>query len=137
VGAYLQNRQFDVDQQQAEYTREGAAFFGIPDIRFGDTLAEYDQTTLAAFGQIDFVPIDPLTLTVGLRYEYSRDELERRDTAETFDGVVTTSGEVDDSIDGDALLPRFAVTYRLRFDGSWRVDRSRHVQQEFSKQRLS
>ncbi|NJO49113.1 MAG: TonB-dependent receptor [Leptolyngbyaceae cyanobacterium RM2_2_4] len=113
VGAYLQNRQFDVDQQQVEYTREGAAFFGIPTIRFGDTVAEYDQDTLAAFGQIDFVPIDPLTLTVGLRYEYSRDDLERRDTAETFSGIVTTSGELDDSIDGDALLPRFAVTYRL------------------------
>jgi len=113
VGAYLQNRQFDVDQQQVEYTREGAAFFGIPDIRFGDTLAEYDQDTVAAFGQIDFVPIDPLTLTVGLRYEYSRDDLERRDTAETFSGIVTTSGELDDSIDSDALLPRFALTYRF------------------------
>lgn len=113
VGAYLQNRQFDVDQQQVEYTREGAAFFGIPDVRFGDTLAEYDQTTLAAFGQVDFSPIEPLTLTLGLRYEYSRDELERGDRAETFDGVVTTSGEINDSINGDALLPRFVVTYRF------------------------
>jgi iron complex outermembrane receptor protein len=113
VGAYLQNRQFNVEQQRVEYTREGAAFFGIPDIRFGDVLAEYDQDTLAAFGQVDFVPIDPLTLTVGLRYEYSRDDLERRDTAETFSGIVTTSGDLDDSIDGDALLPRFTVTYRF------------------------
>jgi iron complex outermembrane receptor protein len=116
LGAYIQDRQFDVDQQQVEYTREGAAFFGIPDIRFGDTLAEYDQTTLAAFGQVDFAPIDPLTLTVGLRYEYSRDELERSDVAATFDGIVTTSGEIEDSIDGDALLPRFAITYRFSPD---------------------
>lgn len=113
VGAYVQDRAFDVDQQRVEYTREGAALFGIPDIRFGDTFAKYDQTTLAAFGQIDFAVIDPLTLTVGLRYEYSRDELERSDRLETFDNVATTNGELDDTIDGSTLLPRFALTYRF------------------------
>jgi len=113
AGAYFQDRTFNVDQQQAEYTPEGAALFGIPDVRFTDTLAEYNQTTLAAFGQLDFRPIDPLTLTVGLRYEYSRDELERSDQTETFDGTVTTSGEIEDSTDGDTLLPRFAVNYRF------------------------
>jgi iron complex outermembrane receptor protein len=113
LGAYVQDRSFDVDRQQVEYTREGAAFFGIPDIRFGDTVAKYDQTTLAAFGQLDFTPIDPLTLTLGLRYEHSRDDLERSDRIETFDGISTTSGALNDSIDGDALLPRFAATYRF------------------------
>ncbi|MBW4618605.1 MAG: TonB-dependent receptor [Cyanosarcina radialis HA8281-LM2] len=113
LGAYVQDRSFDIDRQRIEYSREGAAFFGIPDIRFGDTVAAYDQTTLAAFGQVDFTPIDPLTLTVGLRYEYSRDDLERSDRIETFDGVSTTSGQLNDSIDGDALLPRFALTYRF------------------------
>lgn len=113
LGAYFQDRSFEIDQQQVEYTRAGAAFFDIPDIRFGDTFGEYDQTTLAAFGQVDLTPIDPLTLTLGLRYEYSRDDLERSDRVETFDGVATTSGQVNDSIDGDALLPRFAATYRF------------------------
>jgi iron complex outermembrane receptor protein len=113
LGVYAQDRSFDVNRQQVEYTRTGAALFGIPDTRFGDTIAKYDQTTLAAFGQVDFTPIDPLTLTLGLRYEYSRDELERSDRLETFDGVSTTSGELRESIDGDALLPRFALTYRF------------------------
>ncbi|WAL58524.1 TonB-dependent receptor domain-containing protein [Thermocoleostomius sinensis] len=113
VGAYFQNRTFTIDQQQVEYTPEGAALFGIPDIRFGETFAEYEQTTLAAFSQVDFRPIDPLTLTLGLRYEYSRDELERSERTETFDGTVTTSGEVEDSTNGDTLLPRFAINYRF------------------------
>lgn len=113
VGAYVQNREFEIDQQQAEYSREGAAQFGIPDTQFNDTFGEYNQRTLAAFGQVDLTPIDPLTLTAGLRYEFSRDELDRSDRSETFDGVITNSGEVEDSIEGDTLLPRFALTYRL------------------------
>lgn len=113
LGAYLQGRSFDVNRQRIEYTQAGADLFGIPNTRFGNTLAKYDQTTLSAFGQIDFQPIDPLTLTLGLRYEYSRDELERSDSEETFDGIVTTSGELKDSTDGNALLPRFAINYRF------------------------
>lgn len=113
LGAYAQARSFDVNRQQVEYTEVGAALFEIPDVRFGDTIAKYDQTTLAAFGQVDYTPADPLTLSLGLRYEYSRDELERSDRLETFDGISAVSGEVKDSIDGDALLPRFALTYRF------------------------
>lgn len=113
VGGSIQNREFDIDQQQAEYSREAAAQFGIPDTRYEDTFAAYDQMTLAAFGQVDLTPIDPLTLTLGLRYEFSRDELDRSNRSETFDGVRTESGKIKDSIEGDTLLPQLAITYRL------------------------
>jgi iron complex outermembrane receptor protein len=118
IGSYIQNRQFDVNQQQSEFTRAGAALFGNPNVRFFRTFAAYDQTTLAAFGQVDFTPVDSLTLTAGLRYEYSRDDLERWDQTETFEGVVADSGQLTDSIDGAALLPRFAITYRFSPDAA-------------------
>jgi iron complex outermembrane recepter protein len=113
VGAYAQTRQFDVDSQKFEYTQAGSARFNLPNLRSAEGFAFYDQTTLAAFGQVDFTPVDPLTLTLGLRYEHTRDELDRRDRLETFDGVATTLGNVSDTIDGDVLLPRIALTYRL------------------------
>ena len=107
------------------------AFFQNRDFRIGDDLeflflgtdigeSNYDQTTVAGFAQIDYEPIESLTLTAGLRYEYWQEELNR--DAQTFrftDGTVVPSlffpfSEINDSdINGDVWLPRFALNYRV------------------------
>ena len=106
-------------------------FFQQRDFRIGDDAelplvgtdigeSTYDQTTYAGFAQIDYRPIEPLTLTAGLRYEYWQEELNRDAQIFRFvDGTVTPSvffpfTEISDSdIDGDAWLPRFAASYQI------------------------
>ncbi|MGD1936105.1 MAG: TonB-dependent receptor domain-containing protein [Cyanophyceae cyanobacterium] len=107
------------------------AFFQDRYLRIGDSLdlpptgtdigeATYDQTTYAGFAQVDYSPIEALTLTAGLRYEYWQEDLNR--DAQVFrnpDGSEIPSefrpaAAIDGSdIDGDVWLPRFAATYRL------------------------
>ena len=107
------------------------AFFQNRDFRIGDDLeftdfgtdigeSEYDQTTYAGFAQIDYKPIEPLTLTAGLRYEYWQEELNRdAQIFEDIDGNITESTffpvtEIDGSdINGDVLLPKIALSYEI------------------------
>ncbi|NJL20324.1 MAG: TonB-dependent receptor [Leptolyngbyaceae cyanobacterium SM1_3_5] len=115
VGAYLQSRNFDIDEA-IEYTPQGATVFGLPIAGTDRAVADYDQSTYAAFAQVDFEPVDALTITAGLRYEYWRDQLSRSQAFEADDGTVTPGSlaPLDDStINGDALLPRVAIGYRF------------------------
>lgn len=68
VGGFFQNRDFRIGDSFE------APFFGI---NSSVKLSEYDQTTYAAFAQVDYKPIEPLTLTAGLRYESWQEELNR------------------------------------------------------------
>ncbi|MEM0981731.1 MAG: TonB-dependent receptor, partial [Cyanobacteria bacterium P01_H01_bin.58] len=106
-------------------------FFQNRDFRIGDDLelpflgtdigeSTYDQTTYAGFAQLDYKPIEPLTLTAGLRYEYWKEELDRDAQVFQFVNGPTVPSfffpftAIDDStIDGDAWLPRFAVNYQI------------------------
>jgi iron complex outermembrane receptor protein len=114
IGGYFQSRDFDLDPQSTEYTAAGATAFNLPASGTEGTIARYDQTTLAGFGQIDFKPIKPLTLTAGLRYENSREELDRVFFISS-DGREVPTGEAlnDSTTEDDILLPKFAVEYRF------------------------
>ncbi|MEM6520699.1 MAG: TonB-dependent receptor, partial [Cyanobacteria bacterium P01_C01_bin.70] len=119
VGAFFQSRDFRLGFED-DYM---FAFpdFGIPFPGTDASASAYQQTTYAGFAQIDYKPIEPLTLTAGLRYEFWQEELDR--DASTFraseGGAVMPSplaplSEIDDSdIDGDVWLPRFAINYQV------------------------
>lgn len=113
VGGYFQDRNYDIDPQQLKFSPAGGtAFFGVETAGNSVTQGRYDQTTLAGFGQVDFKPIEPLTLTAGLRYENSDESLSRRSFV-LFEG--DNSGEdtpfIDSDVDDDAVIPKFAVEY--------------------------
>lgn len=114
VGGYYQSRSLDI-RSKTFYTPLAAALFGLPDSGFGRLTGLYDQTTFAGFGQIDFKPIEPLTLTAGLRYETFGDRLSRSNTFELPGlGEVPVGPSLNNSqINGDIVLPRFAVQYRF------------------------
>ena len=118
VGAYYQSRNFDI-QEDVDYTEEGAAVFELPIAGTDSVVSGYDQTTYAGFAQVDFQPIEPLTLTAGLRYEYWQDTLDREALFTAVDGTETPLGLSElvplnnSDADGDAWLPRFAVSYRF------------------------
>ena len=110
VGAYLQNRDFRIGDDL-----ELPEFFGT---ETGEST--YDQTNYAGFAQVDYAPIEALTLTAGLRYEYWQEELNR--DAQLFEFTDGTTGppvffpatEINDSdIDGDVWLPKFALSYQI------------------------
>ncbi|MEM1291722.1 MAG: TonB-dependent receptor [Cyanobacteria bacterium P01_H01_bin.162] len=101
VGAYYEHRDFNVNEE---------GFRIGPSISV--TQAEIDEDTYAAFGQVSYRPIDPLTLTAGLRYEIFNSTLvENR--AESLLGVAAFE---DESNDGDQLIPRIAVEYQVTPD---------------------
>jgi len=112
LGGYYQSRSLDL-LLSTEYTPLVEAL-GFP-VGKTRTDARFDQNTYAVFGQIDVQPLTGLILTAGLRYEVFRDELNR---SESFEdpvlGEIPTGPNLKDSVtDGDILLPRFAVQYRL------------------------
>ncbi|MEO0397379.1 MAG: TonB-dependent receptor [Cyanobacteria bacterium P01_A01_bin.137] len=110
AGASLQNRDFRIGNET-----ELPLFFGS-EIDESD----YDQTTYAGFAQVDYKPIEDLTLTFGLRYEYWEEEFNRdAPIFRSVDGTVFPSffslaPEVNDSdIDGDVWLPKFSASYQF------------------------
>lgn len=112
AGGYFQARSLDLDLF-TEFTPLVAPL-GFP-VGLSRTNAEIDQRTYAVFGQVDYQPIEALTLTAGLRYERFSDRL---DLSNTFDdpvlGTAPSGLAVQDSVtEGDVLLPRFAVQYRV------------------------
>jgi iron complex outermembrane recepter protein len=114
VGSYFQDRSYDIDPQQLKFsTAGGAALFGVETAGNSVTQGRYDQTTFAGFGQIDFKPIEPLTLTAGLRYENYDEELSRRsfDIFEGDNSAENTTPFVNSSVNDDAVIPKFAIEY--------------------------
>ncbi len=114
VGSYFQSRSFNIDPSATDTTPIGTSVLRLPTGR-SETIAEFDQTTYAVFGQVEFNPIDPLTLTAGLRYEKNWDDLMRDRFFTRPDGTIIsqsllpTNSEVSD----DVVLPKVAATYRL------------------------
>ncbi|WP_250126448.1 TonB-dependent receptor [Chroococcidiopsis sp. CCMEE 29] len=115
IGGYYESRAFNVLRTGFGLSAAGATVLGLP--AAGDNLveAELDQTVYAGFGQLDYKPIEPLTLTAGLRYESSRTEMDRqRNFFVAGSSSAITSGifnNVEQS--GSELLPRFAAAYRF------------------------
>lgn len=113
VGGYFQDRNFDIDPQESRFSAAGAAFFGGDASGASVIQGRYDQTAFAVFGQIDFKPIDPLTLTAGLRYENTDEELERRFFT-VFEGDNSAEDNTpfeNSTVEDDVFIPKFAIQY--------------------------
>ncbi|MEM1241918.1 MAG: TonB-dependent receptor, partial [Cyanobacteria bacterium P01_H01_bin.26] len=117
VGGYFESREFDNNGAATVFGNDAAAIFGPTIIPGSSTLLTADSrsTTWAAFGQVSYRPIDPLSLTVGLRYENTDSTLSHLEQVFRIPGFPDTPllafNDVEQST--DALLPRFAVDYRL------------------------
>ncbi|MGG6270072.1 TonB-dependent receptor domain-containing protein [Leptolyngbya sp. AN03gr2] len=115
VGGYFESREFNTIRDGISLSSQGAAAFGAPSAGTNNVSAEQQRYTYAAFGQMDFKPIEPLTLFAGLRYETSSVEMARRRIF-TISGVgdvplsPTESGLEEKS---DAIIPRFGAQYRF------------------------
>jgi iron complex outermembrane receptor protein len=102
AGGYLEFRDFEVNDSSF-----------LTDAGITKTTAEIDENTLAFFGQASYKPIEPLTLTAGLRYE-SFDSNLNNQTISDFTGFGRTVTSFDDvEQDDDILLPRFTAQYRF------------------------
>ncbi|GFE67439.1 similar to TonB-dependent receptor [Chroococcus sp. FPU101] len=111
LGGYYQSRSIELGLS-TEY-RPLVASLGFP-VGTDRTDARFDQETYAIFGQVDVEPIDRLVLTAGLRYEKFRDELARTRSFEDSElGEMPTGDPLRNSVDGDVVLPRFAIQYRV------------------------
>ncbi len=115
VGGYFESREFNTLQDGIILSDAAAARFGLPSGGTNNVSAEQQRYTYAAFGQLDFKPIEPLTLFAGLRYESSKVEMARRRifTIPGFGDVPlspTVSGLEESS---SALIPRFGLQYRF------------------------
>ena len=117
MGGYFESREFDNNGAATVFGDDAAAIFGPTVIPGSSTFLTSDSrsTTWAAFGQVSYRPIDPLSLTVGLRYENTDSTLSRLEQVFRISGFPDTPllafNDVEQST--DALLPRFAVDYRL------------------------
>lgn len=114
LGGYFQSRSFNIDPSATETTPTGTEILRLPTGR-SKTTAEFDQTTYAVFGQIEFQPIDSLTLTAGLRYEKNQDELNRDRVFIRPDGTISSQSLLPRNfeVSDDVVLPKVAATYRL------------------------
>lgn len=113
VGGYYESRSFNVGSDGFEFTPTGAALFGVsPGLNL--VTAEQFSTTLAGFTQLNYKPVEPLTLFAGLRYESTDLTLDRRRVF-IANGVVTPLGPPlnDASISTSELLPRLGLQYRF------------------------
>lgn len=117
VGGYFESREFDNNGAGSVLGEDAALLFpppfapGATSLQFADSRG----TTLAAFGQASYSPIEPLTLTLGLRYEASDSTLESFEEVLTIPGSPDTTVAAFQDVDqtSEAWLPRFAVDYRL------------------------
>ncbi|WP_144875926.1 TonB-dependent receptor domain-containing protein [Hyella patelloides] len=115
IGGYFESRDFQARDNGFIVGDDAASLFelspGSSIFRNSDT----SETTIATFGQVDYKPIEPLTLTVALRYESNDAELDfLENILTTPDGTVFPNFRVEDiESDSNALLPRFAVEYQI------------------------
>jgi iron complex outermembrane recepter protein len=69
LGGYFESGKQEIAPEKIQYMEIGAAGFGLPSAGIDRTTSSLDQNTYAVFGQVDYKPIEPLTLTAGLRHE--------------------------------------------------------------------
>ena len=119
-GGYFESRDFNVGADGVRYGADAPAYYqqlGFTRIPGrNQTSAAINETTKAVFAQASYTPVDPLTLTAGLRYESFNSYLDnKQDNFIPANGSAPTlSGQFNDiEKDSDILLPRFVVQYRF------------------------
>ncbi|MDJ1184247.1 TonB-dependent receptor domain-containing protein [Roseofilum casamattae] len=120
IGGYYENRTFNVTADGLRFSSAAAEAFELPGAGFDRTQAEIEQITYAAFGQASYRPVDPLTFTLGLRYDAAtiRMDQQRNLEVEGSDMVVPIVAFNDAETTSDALLPRFAIEYEVTDDAT-------------------
>ncbi|NJL87503.1 MAG: TonB-dependent receptor [Leptolyngbyaceae cyanobacterium SM1_1_3] len=113
LGGYYESRAFDVGNDAVDYTALGAGFFGLPAAGQDRVIADLSRTTYAVFGQVDYSPVDPLTLFAGLRFESSNFDLDRQRVFQTADSVTVTNPRVQQADSSSEVIPRFGLQYRF------------------------
>jgi iron complex outermembrane receptor protein len=118
IGGYFESKQFNTDDDGLVFGNDAEALFGFPAGSSNLSNSETEEITLATFGQVSYQPVDPLTLSLGLRYESNNSKLKTLNNFfRTPDGLETLNFSVTDlEQDSDALLPRFAIQYNLNPD---------------------
>ena len=110
------------NKEASVYSPALASVFGLPASGADLVRGNIGSKTYAAFGQVDYKPIDPLTVTAGLRYETNDLRLSSRQRSFTPTGATTpasVSGVFDNVTAKDSeLLPRLALQYRFSPDVS-------------------
>ncbi|MEO0825514.1 MAG: TonB-dependent receptor, partial [Cyanobacteria bacterium J06642_9] len=117
IGGYYESRSFNTAEDGFKFGEDASLLFGAIGVPGGSFLrsADVDETVWAGFGQISYQPIEPLTLTAGLRYESIRSTLDSFERVLAIPGAPpTTVLSFDDIVQsGDIVLPRFAIEYRF------------------------
>ncbi|ESA33396.1 hypothetical protein N836_21485 [Leptolyngbya sp. Heron Island J] len=122
LGGYFESNQFDSVNNGLINGNDIATIFGptfpLPPGSTNVANAEVNSDTFAVFGQVNYRPIDALTLTTGLRYESTNSTLEKFERTITIPGLPDTTLISLDEIEqnGNELLPRFAAEYRFSSD---------------------
>ncbi|MEO0935985.1 MAG: TonB-dependent receptor, partial [Cyanobacteria bacterium J06641_2] len=105
LGAYYESQNYIVDNAQVDIP-------GLPKVRrFGDD----NRQTSAVFGQVDYNPMEPLTLSAGLRYESSNSSLDSTYDIVNPDGSLTPiRPDVEDAkVSDEELIPSFGLKYQF------------------------
>ncbi len=105
LGAYYESQNYIVDDVRVDIPR-------LPKVRrFG-----YEsRQTHAIFGQVDYKPIEPLTLSAGLRYESSNTSLDSSYDLVSSDGSLSSIRPDfnDKKVSSNELIPSFSLKYQL------------------------
>lgn len=117
LGGYFESRDFNIDADGLRYGADAVALGLVSAAGRDRVIADINEDTLAFFTQASYRPIEPLTLTAGLRYESFKATLENRESIFTSaDGSASIStGQSFNDIEqeGDIVLPRFVAEYRF------------------------
>ncbi|MEM6433770.1 MAG: TonB-dependent receptor [Cyanobacteria bacterium P01_D01_bin.115] len=116
VGGYFESREFNSRNDGFTFG-EDAASIGFP-VGVSVADADVDETIFAGFAQVSVRPVDPLTLTAGVRYESFNGTLDRLENTFTPPGGPTFTTFSASSIEQDTniWLPRFVAEYRFNPD---------------------
>ena len=114
-GGYFESRDFNVLKDGLAFNSTGAALFRLTTPGFNRNSAELKQSTYAAFSQVDYQPIRPLTLSAGLRYETSTTTMNKRSAFVSANNIVQPTGTPFNNIQttSSEILPRLAVQYQV------------------------
>lgn len=113
LGGYYESRAFNVGNDAFDYTTLGANLFGLPNAGQNRIIADLFRTTYAIFGQVDYKPIDPLTLFAGIRFETSRFDLDRLRVFQTVAATTVLNPRVQQADSSSEWIPRFGLQYRF------------------------
>ncbi|MEM7062518.1 MAG: TonB-dependent receptor [Cyanobacteria bacterium P01_B01_bin.77] len=119
LGGYFESNQANQIDNGIRFGADGALLgFPLPPGASNLANVETDSTTLAVFGQASYQPIDPLTLTAGLRYESTHSTLDNFERILSIPGAPSSTILALNDIDqnGSEVLPSFTADYRFNPD---------------------